>query len=244
MLQCGWVKSRPVLEVLPFNPGDGIPQQAAQSAADDPDRDFLGSVVLSPEQAMQEMAQAAADSAIRVAEGAFSQASNPRVATGHIKLPLAQQWRRAPQYPGPDPGAAEGGVSQALPPKSRFYAEHRKPLARSWQPMGVSGPQGVGTGLAGGEKRTCRDDREPGIPRAELLLKRRAREGEEGSDVLRGSAAAEGLLIGHGEGGGGVARGSSTILGDFESLAAEPTQGFSGVSTPLLIPAWLSLVET
>ena len=55
MLQCAWVGSRPVLTLVPFSPGDGIPHQAAANAAKDPERDLLGSVVLTPEQALQEV---------------------------------------------------------------------------------------------------------------------------------------------------------------------------------------------
>jgi hypothetical protein len=239
MLQCGWVKSRPVLEVVPFNPGDGIPRQAAQSAADDPDRDLQGSVLLSPEQAMQEMARAAAESAIRVAEGAPAPAfpSNPRVAVGERSMLSAEQGRRAAQSPELLLcGTAEGRGPQGIPPKSRFHTEQRKPLVRSLQPSGIPGPRNLGVGRAGGGQLTARD--EPGFQRADLQLERLAREevdGVGGFEVSQGIAAAGGSLLGHAEGVGanrgseGSTGGSSGILGEFEILAAEPTPSHTRV---------------
>lgn len=66
MLQCSWQNSLPVLATIPFEQGSNIPEQAAaykQNHADDlPD-----SVVLSPEEAMQEAAKLNAEKAIRMA---------------------------------------------------------------------------------------------------------------------------------------------------------------------------------
>jgi len=56
MLRCNWEKTRPLLELVAFPAGESIPQKAALSAAMDPERDLLGSVVLTRDQAMQEVA--------------------------------------------------------------------------------------------------------------------------------------------------------------------------------------------
>ena len=81
MLRCLWSDSQPSLEVIAPEQGLSIPEQAAMFRANNPMDDLMESTVLSPEEALREVARMNAESAIRIASSssAFACKKSPRM---------------------------------------------------------------------------------------------------------------------------------------------------------------------